>query len=53
MLTEKKKLLQRILMSSKKKERVMAEIASCLLYGLRNKLRAMVFEVWPVFKTQP
>ena len=48
----KKNLLQRILMSSKKK-RVMAEIASCLLYGLRNKLRAMVFEVWPVFKTQP
>ena len=40
-------------MSSKKKKRVMAEIASFLLYGLRIKLRAMVYEVWPVFKTQP
>ena len=51
MLTEKK-IASAYSYEFQKKKRVMAEIASFLLYGLRIRLRAMVFEVWPVYKTQ-
>lgn len=50
-IADRKKLLQHILMRFFLKK-VVADIARFLICGLRIKLRAVFFEVWPLFKTQ-